>query len=211
MSNSCDPMDYSPPASSVHRISQARMLEWVAISFSRGSPQPRDRAQVSCTAGGFFTDWATREALLGHIYKWNITLEYEKCSIWAFSAFDPSHPKGLETMHQFSSVTQPCLTLYDPKNRSTPGLPVHHYLLEFTQTHVHRVRDAIQPSHPRSSPSPPAPNPSQHQSLPMSQLFTWSGQSTGVSASASFLPKKSQGWSPSEWTGWISLKSKCKS
>ena len=64
-----------------------------------------------------------------------------------------------------SSVTQLCLTLCDPMNRSTPGLPVHHQLPEFTQTHIHRVRDAIQPSHPRSSPSPPAPNPSQHQSL----------------------------------------------
>ena len=67
--------------------------------------------------------------------------------------------------HQFSSVTQSCPTLCDPMNRSTPGLPVHHQLPEFTQTHVHRVRDAIQPSHPLSSPSPPAPNPSQHQSL----------------------------------------------
>ena len=66
---------------------------------------------------------------------------------------------------QFSSVTQSYLTLCDPMNRSTPGLPVHHQLPEFTQTHVHRVGDAIQPSHPRSSPSPPAPNPSQHQSL----------------------------------------------
>ena len=55
--------------------------------------------------------------------------------------------------------------LCHPMNRSTPGLPVHHQLPEFTQTHVHRVRDAIQPSHPLSSPSPPAPNPSQHQSL----------------------------------------------
>ena len=69
---------------------------------------------------------------------------------------------------QFSSVAQLCLTLCDPMNRSTPGLPVHHYLPEFTQTHVPRVRDAIQPSHPRSSPSPPAPNPSQHQSF-----FQW--------------------------------------
>ena len=66
---------------------------------------------------------------------------------------------------QFSSVTQPCLTLCDPMNRSTPGLPIHHQLLEFTQTHVHRVGDAIQPSHPLSSPSPTAPHPSQHQSL----------------------------------------------
>ena len=66
---------------------------------------------------------------------------------------------------QFSSVAQSCRTLCDPMNHSTPGLPVHHQLPEFTQTHVHRVRDAIQPCHPRSSPSPPAPNPSQHQSL----------------------------------------------
>ena len=66
---------------------------------------------------------------------------------------------------QFSSVTQSCLTLCDPMNRSTPGLPVHHQLPEFIQTHVHRVRDAIPPSHPLLSPSPPAPNPSQHQSL----------------------------------------------
>ena len=66
---------------------------------------------------------------------------------------------------QFSSVTQPCPTLCNPMNCSTPGLPVHNHLPEFTQTHVHRVHDAIQPSHPLSSPSPPAPNPSQHQSL----------------------------------------------
>ena len=69
------------------------------------------------------------------------------------------------TSVQFSSVAQSCPTLCDPMNRSTPGLPVHHQFPEFTQTHVHRVSDAIQPSHPRSSPSPPASNPSQHQSL----------------------------------------------
>ena len=66
---------------------------------------------------------------------------------------------------QFSSVAQSCPTLCDPMNRSTPGLPVHHQLPEFTQTHAHRVGDAIQPSHPLSSLSPPAPNPSQHQGL----------------------------------------------
>ena len=66
---------------------------------------------------------------------------------------------------QFSSVAQSCLTLCDPMNRSMPGLPVHHQLPEFTQTHIHRVRDATQPSHPLSSPSPPAPNHPQHQSL----------------------------------------------
>ena len=66
---------------------------------------------------------------------------------------------------QFSSVAQSCLTICDPMNRSTPGHPVHHQLPEFTQTHVHQVRDAIQQSHPQLSASPPAPNPSQHQSL----------------------------------------------
>ena len=66
---------------------------------------------------------------------------------------------------QFSSVAQSCPTLCDPMNYSTPGLPAQHHLPEFTQTHVHRVRDAIQPSHPLLSPSPPAPNPSQHQGL----------------------------------------------
>ena len=93
-------------------------------------------------------------------------------------------------------------------NRSTSGLPVHHQLPEFTQIHVHWVSDAIQPSHPLSSPSPPAPNPSQHQSFPMSQLFAWGGQTIGISALASFLPKNTQGWSPLKWTGWVSLQSK---
>ena len=66
---------------------------------------------------------------------------------------------------QIRSVAQSCLTLCEPMNHSMPGLPVHHQLSEFTQTHVHGVSDAIQPSHPLSSPSPPAPNPSQHQNL----------------------------------------------
>ena len=69
---------------------------------------------------------------------------------------------------RFSSVAQSCPTLCNPMNRSTPGLPVHHQPQEFTQTNVHRVGDAVQPSHPLLSPSPPAPNPSQHQSL-----FQW--------------------------------------
>ena len=76
---------------------------------------------------------------------------------------------------QISSVNQSCPTLCDPVNHSTPGLPVHHQLLEFTQTHIHQVGDAIQPSHPLSSPSPPAPNPSQHQSL-----FQWVNSSHEV-------------------------------
>ena len=76
---------------------------------------------------------------------------------------------------QFSSVSQSCPTLCDPINCRMPGLPVHRQLLELTQTHVHRVGDAIQPSHPMSSPSPPAPKPSQHQSV-----FQWVNSSHEV-------------------------------
>ena len=110
---------------------------------------------------------------------------------------------------QFSSVTQLCPTLCDPMNRSTPGLPVHHQLLEFTQTHAHRVGDAIQPSHPLWSPSPSDPNPSQHQGL-----FLWVNSSHEVAKvlefqlQASVLLMNTQDWSPLGWTGWISLQSK---
>ena len=76
---------------------------------------------------------------------------------------------------QFRSVALSYPTLCDPMNRSTPGLPVHHQPPEFTQTHIHRVSDTIQPSHPLSSPSPPVPNPSQHQSL-----FQWVNSSREV-------------------------------
>ena len=127
VSDSFHPLDYI-----VHGILQARILEWAAFPFSRGSFQPRDRTQVSSIAGRFFTTWATKEA------------------------------------HHFSSVAQSCPTLGNPMNCSMPGLPVYHQLPEFTKTHVHWVSDAIQPSHPLSSPSPPAHNPSQHHSL-----FQW--------------------------------------
>ena len=94
-------------------------------------------------------------------------------------------------------------------NRSMPGLPVHHQLPEFTQIHIHQVSDAIQPSHLLSCPSPPVPQSlPASKSFPMSQLFSWGGQSIGVSALASFLSKNTQDWSPLEWTGWISLQSK---
>ena len=93
---------------------------------------------------------------------------------------------------QFSSVTQSCQTLCDPMNCSMPGLPVHHQLLEFTQTHVHWVGDAIQPSHPLSSPSPPAPNPSQHQGL-----FQWVSSSHQVAKVLEFqLQHQSFQWTP---------------
>ena len=106
-----------------------------------------------------------------------------------------------------SSVAQSCRTLCDPMNCSTPGLPVHHQLPELTQTHVHWVSDAIQPSHPLSSPSPPAFNLSQPQGL-----FKWVSSSHQiakvlVSASATILPMNIQDWFPG-LTGWISLQFK---
>ena len=93
---------------------------------------------------------------------------------------------------QFSSVAQSCPTLCNPMNHSMPGLPVHHQLLEVTQTHVHRVSDAIQPSHPLSSPSSPAPNPSQHQGL-----FQWVNSLHEVAKVLEFqLQHKSFQWTP---------------
>ena len=92
---------------------------------------------------------------------------------------EPTHRRPFPAVQfdscQLSSVAQSCPTLCEPMNRSTPGLPVHHQLPESTQTHVHRVGDAIQPSHPLSSPSPPAFNPSQHQGL-----FKWISSSHQV-------------------------------
>ena len=116
-----------------------------------------------------------------------------------------------QTAYQFSSVqsspvAQSCPTLCDPMDRSTPGLSVHHQLPEFTQTHVHWVSDAIQPSHPLSSPSPTF-NLSQHQGLFKSVPYIrW--PKYWISASTSVLPMNIQDWSPLRWTGWISLQSK---
>ena len=95
--------------------------------------------------------------------------------------------------------------LCNPMNRSTSGLPVHHQLPELTQIHVHWVDDAIQSSHPLSSPSPPAFNLSRHQSFPVNQFFASGGQSIGVSASASVLPMNIQDWFLWGWTGLNSL------
>ena len=146
-----------------HSCPQSRILEWVAFPFSRGSSLPRDQTQVSHIAGGFFTSWATREAQ---------SVQFSRSV-------------------QFSSV-QSCPTLFDPMNRSMPGLPVHNQLLEFTQTHVHQVGDAIQPSHPLSSPAPPAPNPSQHQGL-----FQWVNSSHEVAKVSEFqLQHQSFQWPP---------------
>ena len=100
-------------------------------------------------------------------------------------------------IREFSSVhLLSCVWLFHHMNCSTPGFPVHHQLLELAQTHVHQVSDAIQPSHPLSSPSLPALNLSQYQGLFQWQFFASGGQSIGASASASGLPMNIQDWFP---------------
>ena len=128
MSSLCNPMDGCPLDFSIHGISQTRILEQVAISYSRGSSQARDWTHVSCIS------------CIG---------------------------RGRHILHHQCHLGSPCnmlllfscsvmLTLCDPLDCSLPGFPVLHHLLEFAQTHVHWVGDVIQPSHPLSSPSPPA-------------------------------------------------------
>ena len=112
-----------------------------------------------------------------------------------------------EVFSQFSSVAQSCLTLSDPMDCCMPGFPIHHQLPELTQTHVHWVSYAIQPSHPLSSPSPPTFNLSQHQGL-FKQFVASGGQSIGVSASAPVLQMNIQDQSPLGLIGWISSQSK---
>ena len=126
--------------------------------------------------------------------------------MWRFSGLGQSKDSGRLL---FSSVAQPCPTLCDPMDCSMPGFPAHHKLPELAQTHVYRVGDIIQPSHPLSSPSPPAFNLSQHQGLFQWKdhwLFPSGGQS--IRASASVLPMDIQGWFPLGLTGLISLQSK---
>ena len=120
----------------------------------------------------------------GHLVTWWFQL----------GACELGFPWNIDVIYvvQFSSVTQSCPTLCDPMNHSTPGLPVHHQLPEFTQTHDHWVGDAIQPSHPLSSPSPPVPKSSQHQGL-----FQWVNSSHKVAKVLEFqLQHQSFQWTP---------------
>ena len=130
----------------------ALRIPWKTSCF--GQPHTLMTPQSVCLVLFFFT-WSQNSTLK---YLWQSLHEH-------LSVLSNSMDLNLSSSVQFSSVAQSCLTLWDPMNHSTPGLPVHHKLLEFTQTHAHRVSDAIQPSHPLSSPSPPAPNPCQHQGL----------------------------------------------
>ena len=115
-------------------------------------------------------------------------------------------PKNVQV--QFSSVAQSCLTLCDPMDCSTPGLPVHHQLPEFIQTHVHWVGDAIQPSPPVIPFSSCLQSFPASGSFPVSQFIIPGSQSIGVSASAWVFPMNIQDWFPLRWTIWISLQSK---
>ena len=156
----CVTMDCNSPGSSVHGILQARILQWVIMPSSRGSSQPRDWTSVSC-----LLNWQA-----GSLPR---TCKYCRYTCWYIAGSLPLVPpakpivmtKAIFSSVQFGSVTQLCPTLCNPMNCSMPGLPVHYQLPESTQTHAHRVGDAIQPSHPLSSPPPPAPNLSQHQGL----------------------------------------------
>ncbi|XDA77321.1 hypothetical protein R6Z07F_007455 [Ovis aries] len=127
-------MVYSPPGSSVHGILQAKILEWVAIPFSRGSAQPRDRTQVSCIAGRFFTILAT-----GEIHNTVYTVCVAPLFTWSFSL------KSSEV--KSSEVAQSCLTLCDPMDCSPPGSSVH----EIFQA---RILEWVAISFSRGSPQP---------------------------------------------------------
>ena len=168
----CHPLLLLPPiAPSIRVFSNESTLcmrcpKYWSFSFSI-SPSKEHLGLIS-----FRMDWLDLLAVQEiHIV---VIVIFFRCSLRARSVLSAhsytstkSHSEGLYPCFQFqlSSVSQSCPALCDPMNRSMPGLPVHHHLPEFTQTHVHRVSDAIQPSHPLSSPSPPAPNCSQHQSL----------------------------------------------
>ena len=172
-----DTMDCSLPGSSIHGIFQTRVLKWGAIAF----PISNVRILKILTKR-----WPSRRTcahlLLQELQNYSLLLNnHQQENVGSHQKKIPQI-KGQRRIHskmvggdkitfritlsvQFSSVSHSCPSLCNPMNRSTPGLPVHHQLPEFTQTHVHPVSDDIQPSHPLLSPSPPAPNPSQHQSL----------------------------------------------
>ena len=123
-----------------------------------------DSSNAALGRGGGITQWASEKLPKGVTLTWGRSEACQRPK--DLLSEDPlSGSRQAAFSNQFSLVAQSCPTLCDPMNCSTPGLPVHHQLPEFTQTHVHWVSDAIQPSHPLSSTSLPAPNPSQHQSL----------------------------------------------
>ena len=149
-----DPMDCSHPGSSIHGIFQARVLQWGATAFSEVYGRAYYIIYII-----IYIIMEVKEYFLGHPME-----DQGNCVKQGFREI-LKQVEFQDYSVQFSSVTQSYLTLCNPMDHSTPGLTVHHQLLESTQTHVHRVGDAIQPSHPLSSPSPPALNLPQHQGL----------------------------------------------
>ena len=154
---------------------QAGRLEWVAMLSSRGSSQPRDRTEVSCIVGGFFTVWATREV---HV---RASVQFSRSVV-----SDSLRP------HELQHTRPPC---------PSPSPGVHSNSRPSSRWCHPAISSSVVPFTccPQSLPA--------SESFPMCQLFAWGGQSIGVSALASFLPKNTQGWSPLGWTGWISLQS----
>ena len=201
-----DPMDYSPPGSSLYRILQARILEWVAMPSSRGSSWPRYRTPVSyvpCMAGGFSTTNATWEAprLIVFKYKITVAITLENCLGNIFGSYCPKETLLLFSCPVMSDSLWPHWLQYIRSSypSSSP---------EVAQVHAHCVGNAIQPSHPLTPSSPSALNLSQHQGLPVNWLFTSDNQDTGSSASASVLPMSIQGWFTLRLTSLISLLSR---
>ena len=187
----CDPMNYT-----FHGILQARILEWVAFPFSEDLPDPRIRlGSPALQADSFPTEPSGKP----HVYVCQfLIIQWGVCT----------HTHTLTYTYISSVQLLSCVRLFwDTIDCSTPGFPVHHQLPELTQTHVHWVSDAIQPSHPLSSPSP-AFNLSQHRGL-----FQWGFCLHQVAKVLEFqlqhvLQMNIQNWSPWGWTGWISLQSK---
>ena len=213
----CDPMDCSQQALLSMKFSRQEYWHALPCSPPGDLPNPgiKPTSLISpALAGGFFTTSVIWEALIA-----DITSYYEfyfLCSptsillisylhgiifqsfiffltcVYAWSPFLENNILMYTSSVQFSSVAQLCLILRDPMNHSMPGLPVHQQLLEFTQTHVHWVSDAIQPSHSLLSPSPPAFNLSQHQGL-----FQWVSPSHHMAKVLEFqLPHQSFQWTP---------------
>ena len=185
ISQSCltlyEPLDYSPPSSSVNGISRARFLEWVSISFSRGSSCPRDQTWLSAFTRRFFTDWATRKAQSDSVRMWS-SVQFRSHSVMS----DSLRP------HEPQHARPPCPS---PTPRVHPNsCPLYRWCHPTVSSSV--VPFSCPQSFPASG------------SFRMSQPFASGGQSIGVSASTSVLPMNTQDWSPLGRTGWISLQSK---
>ena len=222
----CNPMYCSSPGSSVYGILQARTLERVTIPFFRGSSWPRDQTQVSWIAGRSFTTWAAREAgdwtrvpCIGKqiLNQWTTSdvptskiephaVMWKRGACGGHISIPMPAPDNTSSVQFSHSVVSDSLRPHElqharpPYPSPTPG--VHSDSRPSSRWCHQAISSSVIPfsSCPQSFPA--------SESFPMSQLFAWGGQSTGVSALASFLSKNTQDWSPSEWTGWISLQSK---